>query len=330
MDKYSLSPVDLADLLGITRQAVAQMALKLEIQGASVVKNKKHITHLNPLTVRDVLSSRGYKYQNKIFGFQVIKGGVGKTTIAKNFGIRAAQYGYKVLFVDFDHQANLTFALDKFNPSNKVFVDFIRGSVNNVSDLVLKISSNISIIPSSLTNARLDSELLTNAFNLSSVIKDPLEELRKNYDLIVCDCPPALGPTVSSIYLAVDQVIAPVVPDKFSEMAIDFMFEEWKILTQRFKSTPVIKLLINRHDPRLKTSNEQLVHIVSKYKEYIYPTAIRSSADFITSTNMSKHVWEGKKISVASEDVDLFVRHALGLSELTETKNNKKEMSVDV
>lgn len=329
MNKYSLSLVDLADLLGVTRQAVAQMSLKLEQQGASVLKTKKNITHLHPSTVREVLTARGYKYQNKVIAFQVIKGGVGKTTLSKNFGIRAAQYGYKVLFVDFDHQANLTFALDKFDPNNKVFVDYLRNNVP-IKDMIQKVSDNISIIPSSLTNAKLDSVLLTTTFNLGNVIKEPLEELRKNYDLIICDCPPALGPTVSAVYLAVNQVIAPVVPDKFSEMAIDFMFEEWKLLTSRFKFSPDIKLLINRHDPRLKTSNEQLVHIVSKYKDYIYPTAIRASADFIASTNMSQHIWESKRLSSGSEDVDLFVRHALGLSELTEPKSNKKEIVAEV
>lgn len=325
MDKYSLSLIDLSDLLGVSRQAVSQIASKMEDLGASVVKNKKQTTHLMPKTVREILLSRGYKYNKKTLAFQVIKGGVGKTTLAKNFGVRAAQYGYRVLFIDFDHQANLTFALNKFDPKNKVFVDYVRGTAKKISELVLKISDNISIIPSSLTNAKLDSELVTNAHNLGSIVKEPLEEMKKEFDLIVCDCPPALGPLVSSVYLGVEQVIAPMVPDKFSEMAIDFMLEEWGILSRRFKSLPSVKLIVNRHDPRLKASNEQLIHMVSKYKDYIYPTAIRASADFMTSTNSNEHLWEGKRTSSASEDVDLFVRHALNLSELTESKTVKKE-----
>lgn len=327
MDKYSLSLVDFSNLLGISRQAALQIASKIEGLGATVTNKKKQKTHLTPKTIRELLESKGYEYKKKTLAFQIIKGGVGKTTIAKNFGIRAAQYGYKVLFIDFDHQANLTFALNKFDPKNSVFIDYIRGRVKKVSDLVLKISNNISIIPSSLTNAKLDSELITNTHNLSSVVKDPIDEMKKEFDLVICDCPPALGPLVSSVYLGVEQVIAPMVPDKFSEMAIDFMIEEWSILSQKFKKIPSIKLLVNRHDPRLKASNEQLLHMVSKYKDYIYPTAIRASADFITSTNSNEHLWEERRTSSASEDIDLFVRYALNLNEINESKTVQNEIA---
>jgi chromosome partitioning protein len=315
--RYNLSLVDLSDLLGVSRQAIHQIVPKFQPQQGATSKQGKAPTSLSPFSVRKILESKGYKYQKRTIAFQVIKGGVGKTTLAKNFGIRAAQYGYKVLFIDFDHQANLTFALDQFNPSNKVWLHLIRGSVQNVQSLVKPISETISIIPSALVNARMDSELLTNTHNLKSVVAKPMNELKNEYDLIVCDCPPALGALVSSVYLAVDQVIAPVIPDKFSEMSIEFMMEEWKILSSRFEFTPDIKLLINRHDPRLKSSNEQLLHLVSRYRDWMLPTTVRASADFLATTNARSHLWEIKRASPAAEDVDLMVRHVLNLSELT-------------
>ena len=44
----------------------------------------------------------------KIITFAAIKGGVGKTTLAFNFGEWLAKKGHKVLFLDLDHQCNLT------------------------------------------------------------------------------------------------------------------------------------------------------------------------------------------------------------------------------
>lgn len=322
--RLELSSVDLADLLGISRQAVSQLLQKYQAAGA-VAKSGRGTANLSPKIVRKILESRGYKYVSKTIAFQIIKGGVGKTTLAKNFGIRAAQYGYKVLFIDFDHQANLTFALNEYNPHQPVWVDLLRGKVAKAKDLVVAVSDNIGLIPSSLANARIDSELLTNTHNIRAVVTKPLESLKSEYDLIICDCPPALGPSVSAVYLAVDQVIAPVVTDKFSEIGIDFMLEEWKVLTSRFDRTPNIQLLINRHDPRLKASNEQLLHLVSRYRSWMIPTSIRASADFLASTNSNQHLWEIRRNSPAAEDVDLVVRHCLSLNELTPATSKARD-----
>lgn len=43
----------------------------------------------------------------KIISFSAIKGGVGKTTLAYNYGEWLADKGNKILFIDIDHQCNL-------------------------------------------------------------------------------------------------------------------------------------------------------------------------------------------------------------------------------
>lgn len=326
--RFDLSLVDLSDLLGVSRPSVMPLVAKAHQPGA-VARPAKTLTAVPPQTVRRILERKGYKYQSRCIAFQVIKGGVGKTTLAKNFGIRAAQYGYKVLFVDFDHQANLTYAFDQFDAHNRVWIDFVRGKVPDVRALVKPVTETIGLIPSALANARLDAELVTNTHNLRNVVGKPLEQLRKDYDLIICDCPPALGPSVSAVYLAVDQVIAPVVTDKFSEMGIEFMFEEWKILSQRFERAPEIRLLINRHDPRLKSSNAQLLHLVSNYSDYMLPTTIRASADFLATTNANQHLWEVRRGSPAAEDVDAVVRQVLELTSLAKSTPKRSARNVE-
>lgn len=44
----------------------------------------------------------------KIITFAAIKGGVGKTTLAYNYGEWLANHGSRILFIDLDHQSNLT------------------------------------------------------------------------------------------------------------------------------------------------------------------------------------------------------------------------------
>jgi chromosome partitioning protein len=313
--RYCITSVDFADLLNITRQSVQQMLQKYDPERSSSIspKNRKPIL-VHPLISRKILEDRGYEFQKKAIAFQLLKGGVGKTSLAKNFGIRAATYGYKVLFIDMDHQANLTSSLGIYSQQSKALIDWIDNKVSDLKDLIISVSENVSIIPSTIRNADLAEQIQRKQRNIATLLATPFSELKKTYDLIICDCPPAIGAHVAAVYFAVDTVIAPVVPDEFSDEGLQEMFSIWKRLGTEFSKNINIRILINKHDTRVKSSSEKALSLMAQYKEFMYPIYIRYSSDFLTATNQKKTLWEiGKSASAASEDVDMVVRYELGL-----------------
>lgn len=310
--RYSITSVDFADLLSITRQSVQTMIQKYDPDRVSP-KNRKPVL-VEPSISRKILQDRGYQYQKKSIAFQLLKGGVGKTSLAKNFGIRAAAYGYNVLFVDVDHQGNLTSSLGVYSKQSKSLIDWLDNKVSNIEDIILPITENISIIPSTIRNADLADQIVRKQRNIATLLTVPFEKLKEKYDLIICDCPPAIGAHVAAIYFAVDTVIAPVVPDEFSDEGLQEMFAIWKRLGSDFSKKINIKVLINKHDTRVKSSSEKVLSLMAQYKEIIYPLYIRYSSDFLTATNQKKNLWElGKSSGSASEDLDMIVRYELGL-----------------
>lgn len=312
-NRYCITSVDFADLLSITRQSVQQMLQKYDPDRVSP-KNRKPVL-VYPSVSRKILQDRGYTYQSKAIAFQLLKGGVGKTSLAKNFGIRAAAYGYNVLFIDVDHQGNLTSSLNVYSKQSKSLIDWVDGKVNDLEELIIPISENISIIPSTIRNADLADQISRKQRNIATLLKSPFEKLKQKYDLIICDCPPAIGAHVASVYFGVDTVIAPVVPDEFSDEGLQEMFSIWKRLGSDFAKKINIKILINKHDTRVKSSNEKVLSLMTQYKECIYPLYIRYSSDFLTASNQKKNLWElGKSAGAASEDVDMIVRYELGLN----------------
>lgn len=312
-NRYCITSVDFADLLDITRQSVQQMLQKYDPDRVSP-KNRKPIL-VPPSIARKILQDRGYVYQNKAIAFQILKGGVGKTSLAKNVGIRAAAYGYNVLFVDVDHQGNLTSNLNVYSKQSKTLIDWVENKVSNLEDLIIPISENISIIPSTIRNADLADQISRKQRNIATLLKSPFEKLKQKYDLIICDCPPAIGTHVASIFFAVDTVIAPVVPDEFSDEGLQEMFAIWTRLGTEFSKKINIKVLINKYNHRNKSSSEKVLSLMTQYKEYIYPLYIRDSSDFLTASNQKKNLWElGKSAGNASEDVDMVVRYELGLN----------------
>ena len=332
-EPYNITSVDFADLLGITRQAVQQILLRYQ---KTTTKNRKPIT-VPPDIARSILLERGHIYKNMAIAFQLLKGGVGKTSIAANFGIRAAAYGHKVLFVDLDHQSNLS-SLLRVQAKNSL-IDWIDDKVSNIRDLIIPVSKNIDIIPSTIRDADFSDRIREKKKDITSLLAKPFSELKKEYDLIICDCPPAIGLHVAAVYLGVDIVYAPIVPDKFSEEALQEMLQIWNRLTEvnKMNKNQTIKLILNKQDSRVKASIEKSLHLIKQYSDFLCPIFIRYSSDFLTAQNQNKSLWEISKKSsdTASSDVDAIVRYELGLSDLVKPQrkistksSNEKELEV--
>ena len=94
-----LSAIDLADVVGLTLP-------QLKADFAKNFGTSHQLSYIPAELVREYLNQRGYKYPKKVVSFQMLKGGVAKTTSALNLGLRASMLGAKVLFVDLDQQAN--------------------------------------------------------------------------------------------------------------------------------------------------------------------------------------------------------------------------------
>ncbi len=105
------------------------------------------------------------------------KGGTGKTTICFNYGFYLAnKNNKKVLFMDFDPQANLVYSFGKGNVSpsgnnlDSMITNYLKGNKINLKDYIIKINDNISLIPSS-NNISLVDDYLTD-FLIEKAVDD--------------------------------------------------------------------------------------------------------------------------------------------------------------
>lgn len=314
---YGLASSDLADMLGMTRQGVHQIASRLGYT-LPLGTPKKHVFFEQTL-VRRILVERGYEYRKRTISFQISKGGTGKTLLSKNFGIRAAAYGYKVLFVDLDHQADLTQSFGLYDPELPVVFDYFHEGEEDFGRLVVPVTEGIGLIPSNLKNDELGHEINRSPRYLPDVFGQIFKKMQENWDMIIVDCPPASGPHIIAAFLGSDTVIAPVAPDEFSTEAIKRMLNGWMRYKKEWKVGPALRVLINRHDPRIKAAGEKVVELISDFHEYVYPVYIRSCSDFLAVQRSMQHFWESSRRSPAAEDIDIVVRQELGLEKFEQS-----------
>jgi chromosome partitioning protein len=266
--------------------------------------------YILPQTVRKFIYSKGVRLPSQVISLQMLKGGVAKTTTALNIGLRAAMYGAKVLFIDLDQQANLTFALGIDSEELPVWVDIVEKKVR-IQDAVRAIEPGVDLIPSSLNNSVLDRSLLAGNRNWAQAVKGPLQEIRSKYDLVIMDTAPSLSAINTAVTCASDVVILPINPDKFSLLGVRKHLQDLKELRSDFGLDFEAKVLFTRFDGRESSSHEILQSCTAEFEQMLMKSYVRTSTDIKNTIGTSKNIYRSK--SAAKEDYDLVTREILGI-----------------
>ena len=143
------------------------------------------------------------------------KGGVGKTATAVSMSIALAHEGKKVLLVDFDSQGDSTYSLGWYDSREykdtiaSLMKKVVRGDEITEREAIRTHKEGIDVIPANDELSDLDMILVT-AMNREKNLKTYLNEVKKDYDYVILDCPPSLGILTINALTAANSVIIPV------------------------------------------------------------------------------------------------------------------------
>ncbi len=306
-EKAALFEISLSDLALYLETPVAELKI--------MIKEKFNLSiaplSLSPERVRQIMKDRGVIFDKKIISVQMLKGGVAKTTSVLNIGLRAAMYGAKVLFIDMDQQANLTYSLGVEADQLPVWLDIVEKKCN-IEQCVLKLEPHVDLIPSSLNNSVLDRILLNSNRNWAQAVAGPLSMIKDNYDLILIDTAPALSAINTAVTVASEVIVLPMTPDKFSWLGLQKNLEELAEIKKDFNLNFKSKILLTKFDAREKFSHEILQKCLSEYGDDLIKSYIRSSSEAKNTIRSNKTLFHGR--STAKEDYDIVTREMIGLN----------------
>jgi chromosome partitioning protein len=142
--------------------------------------------------------------------------------------------------------------------------------------------------------------------------------LRDKYDLILIDCPPAIGQSVAAVTLATDLVMAPVTPEKFCLSGLKISSQEIANLEQTYKKKIQMKVVLNKFDSRTMLSHEVLSSLIKHpdYASKLYKSYIRVSQEFPNAIAKGGTIFDSLRENSAKEDIDLLTREVLELNDL--------------
>lgn len=206
------------------------------------------------------------------------KGGVGKTTTAINLSAACAMQGKKVLLIDLDPQGNTSLSfVEPSDIEQSAFELFTE--VNQPLDTLIYPTSikKLDIIPSKINLAKLEAKLVGD-FDAIFRLRDRIEQIRSNYDLIFIDTPPTLGLITVNALVAATYVLIPIQSSYFALEGTDDLLET--IEKVRSRPNPELELLgvvVTLFDKRTALSKDVETQIREVFGEKAFKTLINRS-----------------------------------------------------
>ncbi|GAB3497879.1 ParA family protein [Flexivirga sp.] len=214
------------------------------------------------------------------------KGGVGKTTSTINLGAALAEYGRKVLLVDFDPQGALSVGLGiRAHELDTTVYNLLVSRDDDIHDVIQSTATaNLDVLPANIDLSAAEVQLVGEVARemvLARVLRPVLDE----YDVILIDCQPSLGLLTVNALTAAHGVVIPLECEFFAMRGVALLVETIDKVTDRLNPRlEVDGILATMYDGRTLHSRDVIRSVVGHFGDKVLHTVISRTVKFPDAT----------------------------------------------
>ncbi|HYM58560.1 MAG TPA: ParA family protein [Solirubrobacteraceae bacterium] len=215
-----------------------------------------------------------------------LKGGTGKTTTVRTLSDVLRRIGLEVLAIDLDPQGNLSDYFDVAPDASPTMADVLTG------DAKAKAAVHDGIIPATPILAEVE-RALSGRMGRELVLRKALKAPRSDYDVILVDCPPALGLLTINGLVAADWALISSEAQYFALQGVQGALEVIEQAKEFYNpDLEWMGVVMNIADMRTVHSRDAYDSLVEHYPDKVFKTVIRSSIAYAESAERGRSILE--------------------------------------